>query len=233
MPLTARQKEDVRVKADIAQSKAHMLNNSVRFAIAEILPNILNGCFWGFTNVETIKEHRKAIEAEDRLVARKIAGDAVLLEVEPKLLIESIQQIDKNAFTVEDARNVKEAQDVAKFEFERFLIIKGKKEEPYTGIVGIYCTNKVTCITLGKTQHRAFRLNMRQVLDMLSRYNYLINVKGTYMEPYEAAEHEEDLWESVKLSPSNTGLFINIKYNGTVEQAKELESKFRFKYSLD
>lgn len=231
--LTARQKEEVRNKADLAQQKAHKLNNSVRFAIAEILPNTLNGCFWGFTNVETIKAHQKAIEDEDRLVARKIAGDAVLLEVEPKLLIESVQQIDRNAFTVEDANNIKEAQAVAKFEFERFLIVKGKKDIPYCGTVGIYCTNKVTCITLGKTQHRAFRLNMKQVLDMLSRYNYLINVKGTYMEPSDAIDHEQDLWESVKLSPSNTGLFINIKYNGTKERMLEFEKQFRFKYSLD
>ena len=231
--LTARQREEVRTKADLAQKKAHILNNSVRFAIAEILPNTLNGCFWGFTDVETLKAHKKAIEDEDRLIARKIAGDAVLLEVEPKLLIESVQQIDKNAFTVEDANNIKDAQAGAKYEFERFLIIKGKKEETYNGTIGIYCINKVTSITLGKTQHRAFRLNMKQVLDMLSRYNYLINIKGTYMEPSEAVEHEKDLWESVKLSPSKTGLFINIKYNGTREEMLSFEKQFRLKYSLD
>lgn len=53
------------------------------------------------------------------------------------------------------------------------------------------------------------------------------------MEPSEAIEHERDLWESVKLSPSNTGLFINIKYNGTREEMLHFEKQFRFKYSLD
>lgn len=232
MPLTESQKEEVREKADLAQKNAKKLNNSVRYAISEILPNTLNGCFWGFTNVESLQGHIKAIQDEDRLVARKLADNNVILEVDPKLLIESVQMIDKNAFTVEDARTIREAQKTAEFEFEKYLIDKGKKEGGFEGIIGIYCINKVACITLKGIQYRAFRVNMKQTLSALSRFNYLINVKGKYIEPYEAVDVEKDLWASTILSPSQTGVFIKIKYNSTVEAMLELEKPFKKKYSL-
>ena len=233
MPLTEQQKEEVRKKADRAQAKAKKLDNGVRYAIASVLPNVLNGCFWGFTTTADLKEHKKAIQDEDRMIARKLSDGAVLLEVDPHLLIESVQQIDKNAFTVADAKNIKEAQDVAKFEFEKFLITKGKKPEGYTSYIGIYCINKVTCITLGKIQYRAFRLNMNQTLQMLSRYNYQIEVGGEFIEPEDAIEREEELWNGTKLSPSQTGVFIRIRYNSTPDEMRVLEKKFKAKYSLD
>ena len=79
-------------------------------------------------------------------------------------------------------------------------------------------------------EYRAFRLNMNQSLEYLSRYGYSINVQGEYLKPSEAIRVHDVLWKSVIPSPARLGAFIKIRYDGNVDQMLEMEKGFHRKY---
>lgn len=232
MPITEEQRQLINEKSDLAEKNASKLNNGARVAISIVLGNMLNGCFWGFTDTSFIKAHEQAIKDNADIILRRLNDDNVLVEVNPKLVIESLQEIDENAFTMRDKNDIVEAQKLALCDFEKYLIDKGKLDTTFEGKVGIYCINKVSCITLKGKYYRAFRLNINQVLDLLNRYGYLIKLNGKYVEPIEVIRRKEELFRtSAIFSPSKTGVFIDIKYNETKELMLELEKKFLIKYN--
>ena len=56
----------VKQKSRDAAQKAKQLPASTQYAIVQVLPNILNGCFWGFTDLNDIKKHYEALK-QDRI----------------------------------------------------------------------------------------------------------------------------------------------------------------------
>jgi hypothetical protein len=73
---------------------------------------------------------------------------------------------------------------------------------------------------------------MGDVLTRLSTYGYKIKVGGSFVTPQQATSAGQALWDSVELSPTKTGLFINIESTLTVDQYKQLEAQFKQKYNI-
>ena len=215
-------------------SKAATYSPSVQYAITKVLPNIVNGAFWGFTDMTDIRRHIDAIKAEpENLTARKL-GNACLIEVNPSYMVNAIASIDNQAITKGDLDKIQQCMADAVVEFEKFLISRGKKG--FCGTVGIYCTNNVTSICYKDVNYPAFRIPMDRALQFLQSYGYMIKVgtkdNASFVKPADAVANSELLWDSTHLSPTKTGVFIDIKSTFTPAQMAQCEQFFKQKYGI-
>lgn len=220
-----------RNKANAAAQKAKQMSPSVQYAIVQVLPNIINGAFWGFTDMRGIQEHIEAIKNSNGQITARQLGNACLIEVSPQFLIPAVSQIDANAITQKDVQVMTQARADAQIALERFLISKGKASEkmgkPFSGTVGIYCTNDVTTINYKGVSYPAFRVDMQTALSLLHMYGYRVRVNGNFIPADQAANAGQALWSSTILAPTKTGLFIDIVCTYSAAQIKELEKQFK------
>ena len=213
-----------------ATNRAMQCSPSVQYAIVQVLPNILNGAFWAFTDMNDITSHYDAIKAEPNIVARKL-GNACLLEVGHDFMLSSVNAIDPNAITRSDMTVIREKMASAVIEFEKFLISRGKKGD-FRGLIGIYCTNNVTAINYKGISYPAFRLGMGKALELLATYGYAVKINGQYVPAAQAGGTGQALWDSAKLSPTKTGIFIEVASTYSKEQMKQCEAQFKTKYGI-
>ena len=223
--------DSVNSKANEAAKKAKQMSPSIQYAIISVLPNIKNGAFWGFTSMDGVKDHIEAIRnSGGNIIARQL-GNACLIEVAPKFLCESVSQIDSNLITNKDVDLMAQARMDAQVHFEKFLISKGKESEktgkPFSSSVGIYCVNDTTVITYNGVNYPAFRVDMVTALGLLDKYGYAVKINGQFVSARNASNAGQNLWSSVVLSPTKTGLFIDIQCTYTAAQIKELEKQFK------
>lgn len=223
--------DNVNEKARQSAEMAKKLPPSVQYAIAKVVPNMLVGAFWGFTELEDAKNHIEAVK-DDKNIMIKPLSDAALIEVNPNYLLKAVQAIDANAITKADIEIMQKNMAQAKVDFEKFLIGRGKKPEGYAGTIGIYCTNKVTTINYNDVAYPAFRISLNDCLQLLYVYGYAVQVAKQFIDPREAAQSGVKMWKSMKLSPTNTGIFMNIKYMGTPEGMKQKEKEYKAKYGI-
>lgn len=219
---------------NITSKRAKQLSPSVQYAIRTALANIMNGAFWGFTDMKNIQSHIEAIKAEPNITARKL-GNACLIEVQPGFLLNAVQAIDPNAITQGDLNNIQRSMAEALVAFERFLIRYGKQIEngkAFQNIVGIYGITDMECVVMQGTNYPAFRVSMGDALRLLAQYGYEINVGGQFMKPMQAIDAGEALWESATLSPTKKCVFIDIKSTLSPEQIKAKEAEFKQRYGL-
>ena len=201
-----------------------------------VLPNILNGAFWGFTDMKSIQEHIEAIKnSGGNLTARQL-GNACLIEVNPNFMVNAVSAIDPNAVTQKDVQVMTQKRAEAQIAFEKFLIAKGKAiaktGTAFAGTIGIYCTNDVTTINYKGVSYPAFRVDMQTALGLLHKYGYAIKVNGSLVSAQQAANSGQNLWSSTILAPTKTGLFIDIQSTYSAEQIKELEKQFKAQYNI-
>lgn len=221
-------------RANAAAQRAKQMSPSIQYAIVQVLPNIVNGAFWGFTDMKSIQEHIEAIKnSNGQLVVRQL-GNACLIEVAPQFLIGAVSQIDPNAVTQKDVQVMTQKRAEAQIAFEKFLISKGKTSEktgkPFAGTIGIYCTNDVTTINYKGVAYPAFRVDMATALGLLGKYGYQIRVNGQFVSPQQASQSGQALWSATVLAPTKTGLFVDINCTYSAAQIKELEKQFKAQY---
>lgn len=228
--------QDDRQRAQVAASRAKQMPESVQYAIVQVLPNIVNGAFWGFTDMAGVKSHIEAIKNSGGNLSARQLGNACLIEANPQYLVSAVAQIDPNAVTQADLNNMKNKMAEAEIAFEKWLIHKAKtpkgQAQPWGGTIGIYCINDVNTITYKGVNYPAFRVDMQKALGYLGRYKYKVQVNGQFVDATQAAGMGQALWSSTILSPTKTGLFISIQSTLTNEQVKQLEAQFKARYGI-
>lgn len=202
--------------------KAQQLPASTQFAIVTTLPNIVNGAFWGFTSVEDAKKHKDAFLQDKNITARKL-GNACLIEVNPDYLIKVVSLVDSNLVRKEDIDTMRRCMTEAYSSFEKFLVNKGEKG--FAGLVGIYCVNDSNAISYKGNSYPAFRLPIEKVIELCNKWGYMISVGGSYVSPKKALSSGQELFNSMTLSPTNTGVFLNIKSTLSSEQIKLMKKQ--------
>jgi len=217
---------NIKDRSNESAKRAKQLPEGVQYAIVKVLPNILNGCFWGFSDASDIQKHIEVIRQDRNIIARKLEN-ACLIEVNPQYLVKAIQLIDPKALTVQDLDTMQKARIDATEEMRAFLIRRGKKNERFAGTIGIYCTNDTSNILFKGVNYPAFRVDFNTALQLLAQCNYGIKVNGQFLTAQQAQQTGQALWDSAKLSPTSTGIFIDIQYMGTPEQAKQLEAQMK------
>ena len=224
-------KQNENQRAYDAAKKAKCLSPSLQYAIVTVLPNIVNGAFWGFTDIKGVHEHLEAIKnSGNNIIARKLANDC-LIEVQPNYLISAVQSIDSSMIRNEDLNIMLTRRTEAQVSLEKFLIAKGKTVgktgQHFGGTIGIYCINDVTTITHKGVNYPAFRTNMVDTLMLLHKYGYMVQVGKNFVPADQAVNMGEALWGSAMVSPTKTGIFINIKSTKSIEEIKSLEKTFK------
>jgi len=216
------------VKANAEKAKG--LPASVQFAIVTVLPNIVNGAFWGFTDTDDVLEYADALKADKNIQARRIgAGKDCLIEVNPDYLTKAVALVDASLMTANDVNNMCKGRAEAQASFEKMLYVKGEKGG-YEGYVGCYCINDTNAINYKGVMYPSFRLTAQEVLILCQKWGYMIEIGGSFVTPNEAIKSPK-FFSSLIMSPTKTGVFVKIKSTFTVEQIKALKEKYGIKPS--
>lgn len=225
------EEKNLNAKSAEAAKAAMSYPPAVQYAIAVVAQNVINGAFWGFTDVAGAKEHADKLVGNPNMSARKLSNNDCLIEVNPDYLLKAIVNIDPNLFTKQDLIDVRKSLAESQLQLEKFLIRKGKEARGFSGLVGVYCTNDVSSIRYKNVEYPAFRVNMQQFLAACAKFGYRVKVGGQFVTPQAASQSGKALWESMILSPTKTGVFIEIASTYTVEQMKKIEADYKAQYA--
>lgn len=227
------QKKVVHEKSvDYAKRAIDTLSEGTIYATVLIAKHLKNGAFWGFTDVRDVQEHAEAIKQDPYITARKIGSKDCIIEINPQYIVQNLMSVGDDIFTNGDMDKMQENMASAVIEFEKFLVNKGIQREGFGSTIGIYCINNVTTISYKGVSFPAFRLNMEKALHIMSQYGYMVKVGGKFISASEAMKSGSALWESAKLSPTKTGVFIDIKSGFSSTQLKELKRIMEARYRL-
>ena len=217
--------EGTKRKIDGYAKRAEELPMSTQLAIITVLPNIVNGASWGFSTLDEMSNYADDLKKDSNICIRKLSKNDVVVEVDPKYLIYATSALSKDIIKKKDLDRMVEDSTKALVDFEKFLINKAKFN--FAGLVGVYCTNDTTTITYKGTSYPAFRIKLIQALELCNKYRYLVKVNNKWITPSEAIKSGQTLFDSLVLSPTKTGVFMQIRSTATPEVIKELETAFK------
>ena len=232
--LSKREEAAIRRKAEfLMQEKEHRTGKLENYLVSELYPHMAEGFFYAVMDEDTYERHEQKISENENMLVHKFEDGMIIFEVAPEYLIDTLRGLDPECPEEEDFEECRFEANVVICDFEKYLIEKGKRPEGFEGTIAIYSMTQRACTPLEGIQYRAFRLNMNQTLEYLSRYGYSINVQGEYLKPSEAIRVNDALWKSVIPSPARLGAFIKIRYDGTVDQMLVMEKEFHRKYGVE
>ena len=223
-------KEQVNAKAEESAKIMQEYPPEVQYAVACVLPNFANGCYWGFTSMAEAMSHIELIKKEKNLTAHKI-GNGCLIEVNPNYLIRTLTSLGNGLIKEQDVNNMKDCMAEAAISFEKFLL-RACKTEPFSNKVAIYCVNDTNTLTYKSVVYPAFRLTAIDTLKYLATYRYQVKIDGNWVSPVEVARAPQKFYNNMLLSPTNTGVFIEIRSTYSPEQMKQLDAIFKKKWGI-
>ena len=191
-----------------ATTKAKSLPASTQFALATALPNIVNGAFWGFSNVKECQKFSEELKNDANLSLKRLSGDDVIVEVNPNYICNAMATIDASVVTPADIQKMNEGIQKACAVFEKFLSQKTKTG--YSGYIGIYCINDVASIVLKGKSYPAFRLPLNQIIAYLAKYGWKINTSIGQIPANAIGNNASAVWSSIIMSPTHTGVFLPV-----------------------
>lgn len=221
---------NVNAKASAAAKKAAAtLSDGQLYAIASTAKNLKNGSFWGFVSKNDVMEHVNAIKSDPNMLIRSIS-DYAIVEVQPNYILSSISAVDPEIFDAKAVDKIKRNLASAVIEFEKYLVNKGISNPGHAATIGIYSTNNVSTIAYKGVTYPAFRLNLEDTLKILNQYGYEVKVNGQFIPVSKAVSIAQEVFNSLKLSPTKTGAFINIRSTRSPEQLKQAKKQLNAKY---
>lgn len=205
--------------------KAKNLPVSTQVAIVTVLPNIANGAFWGFSTVNEMKEYAEELKKDNNIQLRRVGSKDVIVEVAPNYLLSVASSVGQELVTQKDISRMQDFSAKAVVEFEKFLLNKAKKG--FTGMVGVYCTNDTTSISYKGTSYPAFRLPLAKALQICNKFKYMVKVNGQWLAPNQAMNAGQSLLDSLIISPTKTGVFIEVHSTASPEEIKQYEARMK------
>lgn len=214
----------LKAKANEAAKRAvSNLPEEALYAIGIVAPHVHKGAFWGFTDMKDIQKHYEALKSAKNTRAIKISN-AVIVEVAPNYLISAVKAVDPNLFTNADLKRLESNMAEAMVEFRKWLVNNNINNPGQKTTVGIYSVNDVTTISYKGKNFPAFRLNAESALNILGQLGYKVEVNGNMVSTGQAVSN---LVQCMQLSPTKTGVFIQVQPTMSVEQAKEVRKQIR------
>lgn len=211
--------------AEECAKRAQNLPESVQFAIINVLPNIPNGAFWGFTDTNECMKFAESLKGDQNIILRKLkGGKSALVEVNPDYLIKATRMVSASLISDNDIALMRDGIAKGAAAFEKFLMSKG--DRGFKATVGIYCINDSSSITYKKVAYPAFRVDVRTALNLMQKWGYYISVDGKMVQPSQAMSMQSKLFASMTLSPTTTGVFVDIACSYTAEQIKQLKVQY-------
>ena len=199
-----------------------------QFAIVTAGANSKHGCFWGFSDVRTLRNKIEAIKQEPSIQVRRLANEACLIEIKPDRMLQILNAANPNLFTAKDCEDAKQMMQEAEGDFIKYMLTNGKKSpDKQNNTIGIYCTNDVTTIKHKGQSYPAFRVNLETALRYMDQYQYGIVVDNKVITARQVVSMGPSVYEKFTLSPTKTGIFVQVKplqnslfYNNVEKQLK-------------
>lgn len=192
---------------------------STGFIEKVVLPNIVNGAFWGFISKADCVEYADGIKSNPNIRLYPL-GEMALAEVDGTYMLSEV--VAKDAAVVKIIRTLSSDADfvsaIKRFSgeasayFEKWLM---KNACGYAGNLGIYCINDTPAITYQNQSYPAFRINGATVTQLLRKWGFQVRVGGNFLP---CTLKTSELLKSAVLSPTLTGVFINVR--STLNQAQ-------------
>lgn len=211
--------------ADKLAGIAQKLPESTQFALINVLPNIPNGAFWGFTQVSEVAKYADALRQDKNIMLRKLnGGEAAIIEVNPDYLVKATKAVSDKLITPKDIASMREGIALGAASLEKFLM--SSSDTGFKTTIGIYCINDSSAITYKGTAYKAFRVDFRTAMTLFQKWGYTVGVNKQYVTPQVAQQNGVAAFASMKLSPTLTGVFINVAATYSKEQIKQLKAKY-------
>lgn len=177
----------------------------VRVGVGIVLPNLINGCTWGFvsgTNQDYIK-CLDSIAANPNMSSYKVKG-GYLYNINMDYLLKILNSVVGGLVTQKDLQLASQHRQKALADLEKFMRKGGQ------GRIGIYNLNDSPRITVNGETFRAFCVTMNDLLAICVRNGYKLNLGGALRTPGQVSAHASQVIEKLVVAPSGNALFIDI-----------------------
>lgn len=177
----------------------------VAVGVGIIIPNLVNGCSWGFVN-DTNEEYKKclkSIQSNSNMSSYKIKG-GYLVNINMDYLLSILGKIASGYVTPKDLQIAGEHRRKALLDLEKFMKKGG------SGKIGIYNLNDSPRITVKGVSYPAFCVTMPDLLTMCVRNGYGLKLGNTLRTPNQVAHHIAQVIPKLEIAPSGNALFIEI-----------------------
>ena len=217
----------VELSESMEQALEEVTNSPVLQRILSMtVANILDGVSWVYSDAGSINTRVEEIKKANNYIVARRFGTSCLLDIDPTYLVLGTIKMAPGILTQEDVDDLINENIGELVCFEKFLIDMGKQEEPFCNKVGIYKVGRSRVVLDGLIQYPAYRLAIEQVLKACRRFGYLVRVGDEYIDAREAFGNTGKLFKSLKLSPSKTCLFLDIKSTFSYDKICELEKRW-------
>lgn len=175
-----------------------------QIAVGLISANILNGCSWEFTrNNIDVKKNMGAFNKSQSCNAVKV-GNGYLVTMSMGRIV---QILEKEAMGIFNAKDLQLAQQHRK---EALVELDKKLRSGYQGMMGIFCTNDSTSITIDGNRYPAYAVTLQELLTVCIRNGYGV-VCDQLRKPQEVAAQSTKVIERLHMAPSGNALLITVK----------------------
>jgi len=177
----------------------------VAVGVGIVLPNLVNGCSWGFvteTNTEYVKILEE-IQKNSNMSSYKVNG-GYLFNMNMDYLLGILRQVAGGLVTNKDLEIASHHRQKALADLEKFLQKGG------IGKIGIYNLNDSPRITVKGQSYPAFCVTLMDLLAICTRNGYGLKLGGKVRTPNEVAQHAIQVVEKLEIAPSANALFIEV-----------------------
>lgn len=193
-----------------AQIFAHKLDSmypaEVGTVVNLVLPNLPNGCYWGFVREDNI-EFRQLIDdirKSPSLSVTPIRG-GFMVEIALQYLLDILAKTAGNVFGPQDIMYAQQNRQKHMVSLSKFM------ERGQSGKIGIFNLNDVPRITVNGKTYPAYNVTITDLIGLCAKngYNFVMNKKERT--PAEVMKHLPEVMARLELAPSKNALFIEIK----------------------
>lgn len=178
----------------------------VSVGVGVVLPNLVNGCSWGFVN-DSNKDYVKYLEAiasNKSMSSFKIKG-GYLYSIDMTYLLNVLHKVAGGLVTKEDLEIASEHRQEALAKLEKFM------KDGKSGKIGIYNLNDSPKITVKGVTYPAFCVTLNDLLVLSVKHGYYFKLGGRLRSPGDVRARALKVVENLELAPSRNALFIEIE----------------------
>lgn len=177
----------------------------VSIGVGIVIPNLVNGCSWGFVN-DTNTEYIRVldeIQKNPNMSSYKVRG-GYLYNISMDYLLQIMGRIAGEYVTKEDLEIAAKHRQKALADIDKFLKNGG------TGKIGIYNLNDSPRITVRGVSYPAFCITLADLLATCVRNHYGLRLGNQVRTPGQVANHAVQTVEKLEVAPSGNALFIEV-----------------------
>lgn len=178
----------------------------VAVGVGVIIPNLVNGCSWGFVN-DSNTEYKKCIEAikaNPNMSSFKVRG-GYLVNMNMDYLLSILNRVASGYVRQKDLQIASQHRQKALLDLRKFLRKGGQ------GKIGIYNLNDSPRITVKGISYPSFCVTVQDLLAICVETGYGLNLGGTLRSPGQVASHILEVVERLEVAPSGNALFIEVQ----------------------